>query len=112
MAGLKMLYQPHIHVPRRAKKGEIIRIKAKLTHPMESGWRTGRDGQPVPRNLIETFLCLFNGQEVFRADFDAGVAPDPYLSFYIRATKSGAFHFVWIEESGERYERSSKIVVT
>ncbi len=101
-----MAQRTHVRIPRRAGKGEIIHIKTKIDHPMESGRRLGQNGKPIPRNLIKKFFCLFNEREVFRADFDSGVAADPYLAFYFRATESGRFRLVWVAENGEKYDRS------
>ncbi|MCP4043608.1 MAG: thiosulfate oxidation carrier complex protein SoxZ [Gammaproteobacteria bacterium] len=101
----------HVRVPKRVKKGEIVRIKAKLIHPMEPGWRKNHEGNPIPRNLVKSFTCIFQGREVFRADFQAGISSDPYLSFFVRATESGTYHFTWVEENGEKHTRSAGIVV-
>ena len=37
-----------INVPTTAKRGEIIEIKALISHPMETGFRPGRDGSTDP----------------------------------------------------------------
>ena len=101
----------HIKVPPKAGKGEVVRLMTKLNHPMESGWRKRLDGQVVPRALAGEFVCLFNGQEVFRADLDSGTASDPYLSFYVRVEKSGVFRFMWTGEDNSRFEREAGIKV-
>ena len=108
---MQMTQRTHARVPKQAGKGEIIRIKAKINHPMEPGWRKGADGKPVQRNLIKAFFCLYNGRKVFSADFDSGIAADPYLAFYVRATESGTFRLVWVAENGEKYEKSARIEV-
>lgn len=106
-----MRNQLHIKVPHSARKGEVIRVMTKLNHPMESGWRKGHDGQPVPKALIGLFVCSFNGREVFRADLESGTASDPYLSFYVRVEESGVFHFVWAGEGDTRFEKEAAIEV-
>jgi len=106
-----MRNQLHVKVPRTASKGDIIRLMAKLNHPMESGWRQRHDGQVVPKGLAGEFVCLFNGHEVFRADLESGTASDPYLSFYVRVEESGTFRFVWTEEGDNRFEQDVAIEV-
>ncbi len=103
--------QLHIKVPPRAAKGEVIRLMSKLNHPMESGWRKRHDGELVPRDLVGEFVCRFNGEEVFRAELEAGTASDPFLAFYAKVERSGVFHFVWVGEGGERFEAEAGIQV-
>ena len=101
----------HIKVPRKAARGEVIKLMTKLHHPMESGWRKRQDGEPAPRDLVGEFVCSFNGEEVFRAELEAGTAADPFLAFYARVERSGTFRFTWGAEGGERYEAEAKVVV-
>ncbi len=102
---------PQIRVPDRAKKGAVILLRAKLRHPMETGWRKNQAGKTVPRNRINKFVCDFEGDEVFRADLHSGVSADPYLAFYVTATKSGSYRFKWFEDGGKVYEKSASIEV-
>jgi sulfur-oxidizing protein SoxZ len=101
----------HIKVPRKAKKGEIVRLMTKLNHPMESGWRRRQSGEFVPRELINEFVCQFDGKEVFTAELGSGAAGNPYLSFYIRVQKSGTVRFTWRSETGEIYMNEAAIEV-
>jgi sulfur-oxidizing protein SoxZ len=103
--------QIHVKVPPRAKKGEVIRLMAKLNHPMESGWRQRLDGQLVPKDLAGEFTCLFNGREFFRAELDSGIASDPYLSFFARVEESGVFRFVWTDAEGRTHVKEAGTVV-
>ncbi len=100
---------PFVRVPRNAERGEIVAIKTKLKHPMETGWRENRNGQTVPRNRIYKFICTFNDNEVFRADLHSGVSADPYLMFPAKVTESGVFRFIWFEDGGREYAASAEI---
>jgi sulfur-oxidizing protein SoxZ len=84
-----------INVPAHAKKGDIIEIKALISHPMETGYRVGFNGTIIPRDIIHVFTCDYNGVEVFRADFSQAVAANPFMSFHTVATESGKFVFRW-----------------
>ena len=57
-----------INVPPRARRGEIIEIKTLISHPMETGYRRTQLGTPIPRDIIRSFVCTYNGTEVFRAE--------------------------------------------
>lgn len=102
----------HIKVPRKAKKGEVIQVMTKLNHPMESGWRRRQNGEMVPKDLIGEFVCLLDGTEVFKAEFDSGTAGNPYLSFFVRVEKSAVFRFIWSGKQGESYRKEATIEVT
>ena len=65
----------------------------------------------VPKDLIGEFVCLLDGTEVFKAEFDSGTAGNPYLSFFVRVEKSGLFRFLWTGEQGERYQKETRIEV-
>mgnify|MGYP002725709819 CR=1 FL=1 len=106
-----MIASPQIKVPRLAVKDEVIKLRAKLNHPMETGWRKTAAGETVPRNRIHTFVCEFEGEEVFRADLHSGVSADPYLAFYVTAEKSGRFRFKWLEDGGDVYVKSAAMEV-
>ena len=106
-----MRNQLHVKVPRTAAKGEVVRLMTKLNHPMESGWRHRQDGQAVPKALAGQFVCLFNGNEVFRADLDSGTASDPYLSFHVRVEESGVFRFIWSGGGDVSFEQEASIQV-
>ena len=82
-----------INVPRKARRGEIVEIKTLISHPMETGYRRDNVGNPIPRNIISRFVCMYNGTEVFRADLFPAVAANPFLSFFTVATESGTLSF-------------------
>jgi sulfur-oxidizing protein SoxZ len=86
---------PRIKMPSQARLGDIIEIKTKVRHPMETGWRKDGDGNAVPRNRINWFVCNFEGTEVFSAVFHSGVSADPYLVFYNRVSGAGTYTFEW-----------------
>lgn len=89
-----------IAAPGQASPGEVIELKAMIRHPMETGYRRDRYGEPIPRNILKRFECRYNGELVFAADFFPAVAADPFLTFYTQATDSGALEFRWIGQDG------------
>ena len=69
-----MAEKPRLRVPSEAKKGDIIQIKTLMSHPMETGYRKDETGKPIPREIINSFVCTFNGHEVFRADLEPAIS--------------------------------------
>src|SRR5258706_3363457 len=101
-----------VRVPPKAKKGEVIEIRAVITHPMESGQRVNEVGRKVPRHIINRFVCSFNDTEVFAADWFPSITPNPYLSFHTVATESGTYSFAWVDDDGTDYTATSPIEVS
>ena len=77
-----------INLPARAKRGEIIEIKTLIAHPMETGYRVGPTGAAIPRDIINRFLCTYNGEEVFRAELFPAIAANPFIAFFTVATET------------------------
>ncbi len=88
------------NVPPKAKRGDIIEIKALMSHIMETGYRRPAAGEIVPRDIITSFTCRYNGAEIFRADFFPAIAANPFISFFAVAKESGKFEFEWIGDKG------------
>lgn len=89
-----------INVPRKAKRGEVIAIKALISHVMETGFRPSREGVLVPRDIVTAFVCTYNDVEVFRAELFPAVAANPFLTFHTVATESGTLTFKWSGDNG------------
>lgn len=89
-----------IHVPATARPGEIIQIKALISHTMETGYRRTSLGAVIPRDILRSFVCTYNGQEVFRAQMYPAIAANPYFAFSAIATASGTFEFTWSGDNG------------
>ena len=89
-----------INVPAKAKRGEVIEIKTLMSHIMETGFRHTASGEVVPRDIITSFTCRYNGEEIFRADLFPAIAANPFITFFTIATESGKFEFEWIGDNG------------
>jgi sulfur-oxidizing protein SoxZ len=100
-----------INVPAKAKRGDIIEIKTLMSHIMETGYRRTATGELIPRNIITSFTCRYNGAEIFRADLFPAIAANPYLSFFTVAKESGKFEFEWIGDNGYSSSASASITV-
>jgi sulfur-oxidizing protein SoxZ len=101
-----------IEVPKTARRGEVIEIKTLVAHPMETGFRRTHLGAPIARDIITTFVCLYNGVEVFRAELHPSVSANPYVQFTTVATESGTLEFRWSGDGGFTANASARINVT
>lgn len=101
-----------VNVPKTAKRGEIIDIRAMVAHVMETGYREGLNGVAIPRNIIKRFVCKYAGEEIFSAEFFPAIAANPFLTFTTVATASGTITFEWTDDKGETQSASAEIAVT
>ena len=101
-----------IDAPKTARRGEIIDIKTLVAHTMETGFRRTHLGAPIPRDIITTFVCLYNGIEVFRAELHPSVSANPYLQFSTVAVESGTLEFRWSGDNGFTATQTARIEVT
>ncbi|HVP08916.1 MAG TPA: thiosulfate oxidation carrier complex protein SoxZ [Burkholderiales bacterium] len=100
-----------VKVPARARRGEIIELRAIVAHVMETGFRRTETGALVPRDIIRQMVCRYNGVEVFRADFHPAVAANPLIVFTTLATESGRIEFRWTGDNGFAAAESAQITV-
>lgn len=91
---------PRVRVPEKAARGEIVTIRTLLTHEMQSGLRKDKAGNTIPRRIINRFVCAFEGETVFEARLEPGIAANPYLEFDFRAERSGTLSFAWHDDDG------------
>ncbi|GGE79443.1 thiosulfate oxidation carrier complex protein SoxZ [Stappia taiwanensis] len=103
--------KPRVKVPKSADKDEVITIKTLISHKMESGQRKDKEGNPIPRQIINKFTCEFNGKPVFSCDLEPAISANPYLEFSARVPESGVFTFTWVDDDGSVYSKESKIKV-
>jgi len=104
-----MASKPRIKVPKAAAAGDIITIKTLLSHKMESGQRKDKEGNIVPRMIVNKFTCEFNGKPVFSSDIDTAVAANPYIEFSARVDEAGTFKFTWVDDDGTVVEAEKSI---
>lgn len=101
-----------MRVPPRARRGEIVEIRLLLQHPMENGFRRDTLGRALPKNIINKLVARYDGREILRAEFGTGIAANPYLAFFTRATASGEVVVSWDDDAGLSGEMRATIEVT
>ena len=100
-----------INVPRKARRGEVIEIKTLVSHIMETGFRHGTTGELIPRDIITSLTCKYNGEEIFSTQFYPAIAANPFVTFHTVATESGTLAFHWIGDNGFEATEEAKIAV-
>jgi sulfur-oxidizing protein SoxZ len=104
--------KPRIRLDKKeARKGELVEVKALVAHTMETGQRKDKDGNVIPRKILNKFVCTVNGKEVFAADFEPAISANPFIQFKFRAEESGVLVLTWIDDDGTRIVGEEKITV-
>jgi sulfur-oxidizing protein SoxZ len=100
-----------INVPQKARRGDVILIRSLISHAMENGFRIDNTGKPIPRNIITSLVCTYNGAEIFNANLHPAISANPFITFHTVATESGTIAFRWSGDNGFMAEASAKITV-
>lgn len=103
--------KPRVKVPKSAAAGETITIKTLISHPMESGQRKDKEGNPIPRSIINRFTCEFNGQLVIDTTLEPAISTNPYVEFEATVPEAGEFKFTWYDDDGSVYESAKEIAI-
>jgi sulfur-oxidizing protein SoxZ len=108
-----MAVKPRIKLDKKeARKGEIVEVKALVSHVMESGQRKDSAGKPIARKILNKFTCTVNGKEVFAADFEPAISANPYIQFKFKAEQSGPVVLTWLDDDGTTVVGEETITVT
>ena len=89
-----------IHHPASVRAGEVFEVRVTIAHPMETGYRPGPEGGRLPRDILHRFSCRQAGEEVFSARLYPAISANPYVSFHMRARRSGPLEFRWEGDNG------------
>ena len=104
--------KPRVKVPKSVDAGEIVEIKALISHPMHTGRAKDKAGNVIPRKIINSFKVAFNGAEIFSMDLEPAISANPYVAFPFKATEAGTMDFTWVEDGGAEYTVSKKLKVS
>ena len=108
-----MAVKPRIKLDKKeAKKGDLVEVKALVSHVMETGQRRDAAGNIVPRKILNKFVCTVAGKQVFAADFETAVSANPYILFMFKAQESGPVVLTWTDDDGSTIVGEETITVS
>ena len=103
--------KPRVKVPKTAAAGEAITVKTLISHKMESGQRKDKEGNLIPRSIINRFTCEFNGQSVIDIAMEPAISTNPYFQFQATVPEAGDFVFTWYDDDGSVYDAKKSVAV-
>ncbi len=104
------LASPRIRVPRSARVGEALEIRALMEHPMETGLRH-EGNRAVPRDMLQRLVVSVNGALAFQAEFRNGTSANPYHVFFLRLDRTSELVFTWTDEQGRSARAQARVTV-
>ncbi len=103
--------KPRVKVPKAAAAGETVTIKTLISHKMESGQRKDKEGNVIPRSIINRFTCEFNGEMVVDVTMEPAISTNPYFQFEATVPEAGEFVFTWYDDDGSVYDEKKTIEI-
>jgi sulfur-oxidizing protein SoxZ len=103
--------KPRVKVPKKAAAGDVITIKTLISHKMESGQRKDKEGNVIPRSIINRFTCDFNGENVLDVMLEPAISTNPFFEFEAKVPEAGEFQFTWYDDDGSVYEANKSIAI-
>ena len=103
--------KPRVKVPKSASAGDIVTLKTLISHKMESGQRKDKDGNVIPRSIINRFTCEFNGAMVVDVTMESAISTNPSFEFEAKVDAAGDFKFTWYDDDGSVYDTTKSIKV-
>jgi len=99
-----------IRVPKSITKGKIVPVKARIIHPMETGFRKEKDTDKIiPVHYINDVKVFYGDKLLTHFDWTFAVSKDPFLTFNIRADKDAPLKIIWQDNKGGGGEKTVQI---
>jgi sulfur-oxidizing protein SoxZ len=99
-----------IRLPSSIKRGDVVRVRSAVSHPMELVQRDKR-GTLISKNyhFIHTMAVNYNGKEIMRAEVTQAISQNPIFTFPLKADAPGRLTVSFSDTLGKTYEASADI---
>ena len=99
-----------IRIPSSIKRGDVVRVRSLVIHPMEIVQRD-KAGKPVDKNylFINKVIATYNGREILQADTTQSISENPFFSFAFKPTEPGMPKITFLDTHGGKYEGTAEI---
>jgi sulfur-oxidizing protein SoxZ len=97
-----------IKIKAKSKKG-VIKIRALLSHKMETGLRKNKKtGKLVPANYITDLVVKHNDKDVVVGDIGISISKNPYFAFYVTGNKGDKVAISYKDNKGKHGSKEVK----
>lgn len=87
-------------------QGDMVNVRALMSHPMETGLRKDSSGNTIPAHYITEVVASVNGKPVLTAEWSGAISTNPYVEFDVKAKAGDKITLKWIDNKGESQEQS------
>ena len=90
--------------------GDVVEVRALMSHEMETGQRKDAAGNLVPAHFIQQVMATSNGKTVLSAQWGTAVSKNPTISFKFKGgAKGDKVQITWVDSKGDK--RSDEAVI-
>jgi sulfur-oxidizing protein SoxZ len=93
-----------IRLPKTIAKGELVSVRALVTHPMETIERDS-SGKIVQKNynFIHSVTVTYNGKTIMSGEITQSVSANPFIEFPLKANEPGKLVITFEDTAGEKH---------
>lgn len=86
---------------RARRSGDVVEVRALITHPMETGLRVDASGRVVPAHYVTEVIASIGARKVFHTQMSIAVSRDPLIAFRVRGVSAGqTLRVAWTDNRG------------
>ncbi|MEO5366178.1 MAG: thiosulfate oxidation carrier complex protein SoxZ [Magnetococcus sp. WYHC-3] len=93
------------------KAGEMVQIKARVFHPMESGRRKDDAGNLIPAHYVNKMVVEYGGKTVLTGHFTPAVSANPFVSFDLKAAATGPVKVSFTDNKDQSWSVEGMVTV-
>lgn len=95
----------------RAKlKGDVVEVKALMSHPMETGLRKDKKtGEKIPAHFINKVVVKKGDAALMTANWSGAISKNPMLSFEYAGAAGDELSLEWTDNKGESGTADAKV---
>ena len=99
-----------IRLPSSIRRGEVIRVRSLVIHPMELVQRD-RAGNIVqkPYNFIDAVVVTYDGREIMWAATTQAISQNPMFTFSLKVDRPGRLTVTMLDTTGNTHEAAAEI---
>lgn len=92
--------------PKEYKKDDIVRVDSVIMHPMDTGLMKDKEtGKYIAAHYITDVEVYYGNEKITTMQLSGSVSANPFISFYVKVTKSAPLKIVWKDNKGEITEK-------
>lgn len=98
--------------PKEYKKDDIVRVDSVIMHPMDTGLMKDKEsGKYIAAHYVTNVEVYYGDEKITWMDLSGSVSANPFISFYVKASKTAPLKIVWKDNKGEVTEKVIDIKV-